>query len=132
MKSLRAVYLKKHKGHLKLGSIYQGNPEYSYFSLTPLELKPQKLKFVIAFNHIDLKFSICLSGQNKSVRKKYWEILKKRDAKNYRLVAEIASSLFIVDHILLENTDLDNRTQILNHVEVKSLKFMREMLSLLV
>jgi len=79
MKELRAFFHKQYETHLKLGKLNQGNADYSYLSLTTEELKNQKLKFVIILNHKIMCFSICLSGQNKSVRKKYWEIFKNKN-----------------------------------------------------
>ena len=78
MKELRAFFHTSYETYFSLGKIYRNNPDFSYFSLATEELKKQKLKFVIILDHKTLVFSICLSGQNKSIRKKYWEMFKKK------------------------------------------------------
>ena len=45
MKELRTYFDKEYGAYFKLGQVYQGNPDYSYLSLTTEELKKMKLKF---------------------------------------------------------------------------------------
>jgi len=127
MKELRAFFNKNYDAYFKLGNIYQGNPDFSYFSLTTEELKKQKLKFVIILNHKMMYFSICLSGQNKSIRKKYWEIFKNSDWKKYHLTESINDSLSIIDHTTVENPDFNNRKKLTEQIETESLKFINEL-----
>lgn len=131
MKELRAFFDKKYDTYYRLGSIYQGNPNFSYFSLTTEELKKQKLKFVIILNHKMMNFSICLSGQNKNIRKKYWEMLKSSDWNKYHLVESINNSLYILDHIIIENPDFDNKIHLTEQIETESLKFINELREIL-
>lgn len=131
MKNLRAFFHKEYEASFKLGSIYKGNPNYSYFSLTTDKLKQQKLKFVIVLNHITLCFSICLSGQNKDVRKKYWEIFKNSDWNKYHLAESINKSLSIVDRVIVEKPNFKNKKKLTELIERESLKFINEIKSLL-
>ena len=131
MKELRAFFEKGYDTYFKLGNIYQGNPDFSYFSLTTPELKKQKLKFVIILNHKMLNFSICLSGQNKSIRKRYWEMFKNSDWNKYHLAESINNSLSIVDHTIVENPDFDNRIILTEQIETESLKFINELREIL-
>ncbi len=131
MKKLRAFFHKEYASDFILGTIYQGNPDFSYFSLTTEELKKQKLKFVIIFNHKMMCFTICLSGQNKSIRKKYWEMFKGSNWSTYHLAESINSSLSIIDHEIIEKPNFDNIHILTKQVEAESLKFISEIRGIL-
>ena len=127
MNDLRRYFHQEYDTYFKLGKLYQGNPNFSYFSLTTEELKKQKLKFVIILNHELLNFSICLSGQNKSIRKKYWKMFRESDWNKYHLAESINNSLSIIDHTIVEKPDFDNRPALTEQIETESLKFINEL-----
>ncbi|WP_051568376.1 AraC family transcriptional regulator [Crocinitomix catalasitica] len=131
MKELRLFFQKEYDTIFKLGKIYQGDPNFSYFSLTTEELKKQKLKFVIILNHKDLSFSICLSGQNKSIRKKYWKIFKGSDWNKYHLAESIDDSLSIIDQTIVEKPNFNNKRNLTEKIEKESLKFIEEIKDIL-
>ena len=131
MKELRAFFHREYDTRFKLGNLYQGNPDFSYFSLTTEELKKQKLKFVIILNHKLRYFSICLSGQNKSIRKKYWEIFRGNDWNKYHLAASINDSLSIIDQTIVEEPDFNNKIHLTEQIERESLNFINEINDLL-
>lgn len=131
MKKLRHFFQKEYESHFKLGTVYQNNPDYSYFSLTTSELKKQKLKFVIILNHHSLCFSICLSGQNKSIRRKYWEIFKESSWKKYPLAVSIDESLSIVDCKMVEKADFNNSAILTEQIEIAALEFINEITAVL-
>ncbi|WP_299222607.1 AraC family transcriptional regulator [uncultured Aquimarina sp.] len=131
MKELKAFFHKEYDTYFKLGNVYQGNPDFSYFSLTTDELKKQKLKFVIILNHKMMFFSICLSGQNKSIRKKYWEMFKDSDWSTYHLAESINDSLSIIDQTIVEEPDFSNKRTLTELIEKESLKFINEIKDIL-
>lgn len=126
MKELRTFFHKEYDTHFILGSIYQGNPDFSYFSLTTEELKKQKLKFVIVLNHKMLSFSICLSGQNKSIRKKHWQMFSESDWNKYHVAESIEDSLSIIEHVIVKEPDFKNKRNLTKQIEKESLKFIEE------
>ena len=126
MKELRAFFQKEYEMNFKLGNIYRGSPEYSYFSLTTEELRKLKLKFVIILNHQLMQFEICLSGQNKDIRKKYWKLFKGSDWNKYHITESINNSLMIIDHITVKNPDFSNKRNLTELIEKESLKFINE------
>ncbi len=131
MKELRLFFQKEYDTVFKLGKIYQGDPNFSYFSLTTEELKKQKLKFVIILNHKELYFSICLSGQNKSIRKKYWKIFKGSDWNKYHLAESIDDSLSIIDQTIVEEPNFNNKRNLTEKIEKESMKFIKELKDIL-
>lgn len=131
MKELRMSFHKRYDSQFQLGSVYQGSPDFSYFSLTTEELKKQKLKFVMILNHKNLSFSICLSGQNKDTRKKYWSIFKGSDWNRYHLAESINDSLSIIDQTIVEKPNFNNKGELTEQIEKESLKFINEIKDIL-
>ena len=131
MKELRLFFHKEYDTVFKLGSIYQGNPDYSYFSLTTEELKKQKLKFVIILSHKVLSFEICLSGQNKNIRRKYWQMFRDSDWDKYQLAESIDESLMIVKHTIVKDPDFSDARALTELIEKESFMFMDQIKVLL-
>ncbi|MEB3345161.1 AraC family transcriptional regulator [Aquimarina gracilis] len=131
MKELRAFFYKEYETFFKLGNIYRESPDYSYFSLTTEKLKQQKLKFVIILDHKTLCFSICLSGQNKSIRKKYWKFFKDSDWNKYHLAESIDNSLSIIDQTIVKEPNFNNKKRLTEQIEKESMKFIKELKDIL-
>lgn len=127
MKELRGYFHREYDTRFRLGKVYQGHPEYSYFSLTPEKLKPLKLKYVLILDHRILRFSICLSGQNKAIRKKWWNTFKERTFEKYKLVDSIDDHLFILDNTIVENPDFTQNSRLTARLEEEVVRFMEEM-----
>lgn len=131
MKELRAYFNKEHKPLYTSGKINQGSKDHTYFSLTPEGLKQLKLKFVIVLDHISNSFTICLSGQNKTIRKKYWQLFNGSDWNKYHLAASIDNSLMIINYTMIVNPDLSDTKTLTQKIEKESLKFMNELREIL-
>lgn len=131
LKQLKQHFEKKFDGFYKMGNVYQNSSDYSYLSFTTEALKKQKLKCVIILNINELSFSICLSGQNKTVRKKYWKYLSSIDDKRYQLAEDIDESLSIIDHKISKEPDFNHPTDLTEQLEKESFKFMNDVLGLL-
>lgn len=125
MKELKAFFQKKYDDNFILGKIYKGSPDYSYVSITTPELKKNKLKYVIILNHKALNFMICLSGQNKIIRKKYWDYLNEQNLNKYHLVESINESLSIIDTTLSKAPDF-NDSNLTQELEEGVLEFMND------
>lgn len=123
MKELRKFFYEKLGTRFKLGEIYKGSDKYSYFSIMPQAIKKKKLKYVIILNHEKQSFNICLSGQNKGVRKKYWELLKSSDCDKYHLVKSIDDSLSIVEHTMIAEADFNNKSFLFDNIEMEANDF---------
>lgn len=126
MKELLRFFKGEYATEFTFGAIYRSNPDFSYFSLTTTALKKQKLKFVLVFNHILPQFSICLSGQNKAIRKTYWDIFSGSNWKKYPVVKSIENSLSIIDHTIVESPDLQNPEALTRQIETEALKFIND------
>lgn len=131
IKQLRNYFRKEYASDYTMGSLYQGNMDYSYISLTTQNLKKLKLKFVIIFNHRLMRFEICLSGQNKKIRRQYWELFKGSDWNSYHLAESIDDSLSIIDHVIVENPDFDNPALLTEQIDTGSREFIDEIRAIL-
>lgn len=61
------------------GNISFGYSDYTYFSFFKPFLRNHKLRFGLVLNHEKIRFELWLMGQNASVQKRHWEILKHTD-----------------------------------------------------
>lgn len=131
MKELRRYFQHHYEATFTFGNIYKGSPEYSYFSLTTEALKTLKLKFVIILDHHALAFSICLSGQNKSIRKKYWHMFKDSTWVNYHIAESIEKSLMIIDHTLVASPNFIAREELTEEIAKEAFAFMNNLREIL-
>ena len=58
------------------GNISYGYLDYTYFPFFNTYLREHKLRFGVVLNHKDMQFELWLMGQNATIQKEYWEILK--------------------------------------------------------
>ena len=130
IKRLRTHFIKAYPIDYKVGSIYQGHMNFSYFPFTPMSLKSQKLKIVIIFNHTKMQFEICLAGQNRQIQKKYWNIFKDSDWNTYHIPTTM-EGFSIVDHILMETPDFNNFDALSQHIETETMKFIKDIIDVL-
>lgn len=131
IKRLRNYFRNEYTSVFKIGNLYQGNMDFSYFSLTTSALRKQKLKFVIIFNHKKVQFLICLSGQNKNIRKKYWEMFRDSNWSQYHLAESINDSLSIIDHLIVANPNFNKMDLLTEQIEIESLKFINALREIL-
>ncbi|RPH29892.1 MAG: helix-turn-helix domain-containing protein [Bacteroidales bacterium] len=131
MKNLRTYFVNNYLVDYVIGSIYSGDMTITYFPFTPKTLKEQKLKIAIVFNHQKIRFEIWLAGQNKQIQKKYWEIFKDSDWKNYHIPLTIDEGFSIADNILVENPNFDDLEVLTEQIETKTMEFIKEIMQAL-
>lgn len=131
IKELRSFFNKEYKTEFTLSKINQSSKDYSYFSLTPVDLKKLKLKFVIILDRKENCVTICLSGQNKSIRKKYWNLIIQSGWDKYHIAKSIDNSLMIVDHTIVKKPNFENSKELTRQIEKEAFIFMDEMSSIL-
>lgn len=131
MKYIRSYFIKNYESVYSVGKLNHSSKDYTYFSLTPDKFKKEKLKFVIILDHLQHCFTICLSGQNKDVRKQYWNIFKGSDWDKYHLAESIDNSLMIIDHTLVENPNFSNGEDLKTKIKKEASIFIQEMRNVL-
>src|SRR4030042_4652548 len=103
---LRTSFKNKYPEYFVSGSIYYGYMDMTYFSFIPESLKHRNLKIAIVFVHESFRFEVWLAGYNKTVQTEYWKLFKESDWDKYRVVSTTKGADAIIEHILVDNTDL--------------------------
>lgn len=127
MMNLKTNFKKKHSEYY-VSSLYQGYMDMSYFAIVPDLLKAKKLKVAIVFIHEEIKFEIWLSGANKDVQLKYWNIFKEKDLKNYHVPPSIKGSDSIIEYTLVKNPNFNDPGELTKQIEFGTTNFLKEIL----
>ena len=92
-------------------NLSRGYLDYTYFPFSNSYLKARKLRFGIILNHELLRIELWLMGQNSTIQKKYWEVLKdtkwNQNQKSMPKYSVLEASLF-------ENIDFNNENEMTN------------------
>ena len=125
-RDLRSHFKNKYPGYSVSGSIYYGYMDMTYFSLFPENMKRRKLKIAIVFVHDKYRFEVWLSGSNRNVQTKYWELLKESDWHKYHLAPNPRVVDYVIDHILINNPDFSDLDALTRQIERGTLEFIRD------
>ncbi len=108
------------------GSLYDGYMDMTYFSILPRSLKDRDLKIAIVFLYDAFRFEIWLSGKNKQVLAKYWQIIKKSEWNKYKIVEPTKGVDCVVEHILVDDPDFNDLDTLTKQIEQETLKFIHD------
>jgi hypothetical protein len=100
--------------------------DMTYFSVLPKLLKDRDLKIAIVFLYDTFRFEIWLSGKNKQVLAKYWEIISKSKWNKYKIVEPTKGVDSVVEHILVDNPDFSDLAALTKQIEQGTLKFIQD------
>jgi len=110
------------------GNVYQGYMDMTYFSIIPPSLKQHKLKIAVVFLYDAFRFEVWLSGYNRQVQAKYWQMFRERGWQPYRLVDDPLKADAILEHILVAEPDFTDPDALTRHIEIGVTAFIKEML----
>ena len=120
MKYMRELRVHFHHTYPELtvaGSIYPGNMDYTFFSLSSPKLKKEKLKVLIIFSHATFEFEAWLAGQNKSIQKKYWDLLRQSSWEGIRIPDTIKHTESILEKSLAKDPNFDKLPALTQQIE---------------
>ncbi len=123
--ALRTRFGKKYP-ELAPGSTYQGYMDMTYFPLFPPSLKSRKLKIAVVLIHQPLSFEVWLSGYNKQVQSKYWNLFKEAAWNKYRLPSNIKATDSILEDTLVGEPDFSRIAEMTEQIENRTLTFIRD------
>lgn len=126
MMHLKTHFRNRYPGFSVPGNLYQGYMDMTYFALYPEDLKKKKLKIAIVLIHDKMKFEIWLSGINKQIQTKYWNLLKLKDLGAYRLPGNLKGSDSILEYVLAENPDFSDPDALTRQIESETIKFIKD------
>jgi hypothetical protein len=125
-RDLRAHFRNRYPEYAVSGSIYTGYMDMTYFSIFPDSLKTSKLKIAVVFNYGKFRFEVWLSGSNRNVQEKYWELLRETDWNKYHLASNPRAVDYVIDHILINNPDFADLDALTREIERGTLDFIRD------
>ena len=126
MMSLKNHFSNKYPDYSTPGSLYNGYLDMTYFSILPKSLKDRDLKIAIVFLYDTFRFEIWLSGKNKQVLAKYWEIISTSKWNKYKIVEPTKGVDSVVEHILVDNPDFSDLDVLTKQIEQGTLKFIQD------
>jgi hypothetical protein len=127
MMGLRTYFQKKYPDFFVSGNIYYGFMDMTYFAIIPESLKQRKLKIAIVFVYEPFRFEVWLSGANRQVQKKYWEVIKNRGWNKYKVMSQEGKDVdSILEHVLVDAPDFSDLNALTKQIEKGTLKFARD------
>jgi hypothetical protein len=126
MMSLKNHFSSKYPNYSTPGSLYNGYMDMTYFSILPKSLKDKDLKIAVVFLYDTFRFEVWLSGKNKQVLTKYWQIISKSRWDKYKVVEPAKGVDSVVEHILVDNPDFSNLDALTKQIEQGTLKFIQD------
>ena len=108
------------------GSIYYGYMDMTYFSLFPESLKRRRLKTAIVFVYDSFRFEVWLSGSNRKVQSRYWELLRESDWNKYHFASNPKREDYVIDHVLVGSPDFGDLDALTSQIERGTLEFIKD------
>lgn len=122
MMDLRTHFKKKYPKY-SVSGLYQGYLDMSYFALVPPSFKRRGLKIAIVFNYDAFRFEAWLSGTNRQVLLKYWDLVKDARWPEYRLVPPGTWADSIIEYDLADSFNFGDLRSLTAAIEKKVAKF---------
>jgi hypothetical protein len=126
MMGLKNHFSNKYPDYSTPGSLYHGFMDMTYFSILPKSLKDSDLKIAIVFLYDAFRFEIWLSGKNKQVLTKYWELIHKSRWDKYKVVEPVKGVDSVVEHVLVDNPDFRDLDALTTQIEQGALEFIQD------
>lgn len=130
MSDLRMYLEGKYPDHI-VGALYFGYMDMTYFAFTPSALKGKKLKIAIVFLHEDCRFELWLAGNNRKIQADYIKLLEGKDLGKYSLTQINPGVDSIIESIIVEQPDFNDLQELKKQIETKTLKFVKDIASIL-
>lgn len=126
MLSLKNHFSNKYPEYSTPGSLYNGYMDMTYFSILPQSLKERDLKIAIVFLYDSFRFEIWLSGKNKQVLAKYWQIIRQSQWNKYKIVEPTKGVDFVLEHTLADSPDFSDLDALTKQIEQGTLEFIQD------
>lgn len=108
------VYLSNNlSGAYSFGNVSMGYMDFTYFPYFNDFSRNRKLRFGIVLNHKEVRIELWMMGQNASIQKKYWDLLKTTEWNNNRTTMPRYS---IVELIVADNIDFNTLDSLSQHI----------------
>ena len=125
MMDLRIHFQKRYPSY-SISGLYQGYMDMTYFAIIPPSLKRRSLKIAIVFNYDAFRFEAWLSGTNRQVQRKYWELFRDSRWTDYRVVTPAKGIDSIIECDLAEGTAFGDPGSLTASIEKSTVKFIND------
>jgi hypothetical protein len=105
MSLLRSHFVTR-DGDRAVSALYQGCFDMTYFALFPPELKSRGLKVAIVFDYGSFTFKVWLAARNRTLQRRYWQLLRDGGWSSHRLVEPATGIDAIVERDVAAASDL--------------------------
>ena len=122
MMDLRTCFKSRYPSY-SISGLYQGYMDMTYFAIVPPSLKHRSLKIAIVFNYEAFRFEAWLSGSNRQVQRKYWELFRDSPWTEYRVVTPAKGVDSILECNLAEDFDFGNLDSLTASIEKNAVEF---------
>ena len=122
MTDLRTHFKNRYPSY-SISGLYQGFMDMTYFAIVTPSLKKRDLKIAIVFNYEAFRFEAWLSGTNRQVQRKYWELIRDSRWTEYRVVTPAKGIDSIIECNLAEDFDFGDLDSLTASIEGKAVEF---------
>jgi hypothetical protein len=114
-----------------ISALYFGYMDMTYFAFTPPDFKDKKLKIAIVYLHEQGRFEVWLGGSNRKVQAEMIDRLSHDHLSRYQLSRAHPGVDSIIESVIIEKPDFDQREALREEIEDKTIKFINDMASIL-
>jgi hypothetical protein len=125
MMDLRTHFKSRYPSY-SISGLYQGYMDMTYFAIVPPFLKQRDLKIAIVFNYEAFRFEAWLSGANRQVQRKYWELFRDSRWNEYRVVTPAKGVDSIIECNLAEGLDFGDLDSLTARIEGSTVKIIND------
>jgi hypothetical protein len=125
MMDLRIHFQNRYPSY-SISGLYQGYLDMTYFAIIPPSLKHRNLKIAIVFNYEAFRFEAWLSGANRQIQRKYWELFRDSHWAEYRVVTPAKGVDSIIECNLAEDFDFGNLDSLTASIEENTVTFINK------
>jgi hypothetical protein len=120
------IYFQNRYPSYSISGLYQGYLDMTYFAIIPPSLKHRNLKIAIVFNYEAFRFEAWLSGANRQIQRKYWELFRDSRWVKYRVVTPAKGVDSIIECNLAEDFDFGNPVSLTASIEENIVNFIND------
>ncbi len=123
MATLRTHFRNRHPEFSVPGNLYSGYMDMTYFPLVPEKMKARGLKIAIVLIHEDVRFEAWLSGTNKAIQAKYWELFRKKIWDHYRIPEDLKGRDSILECDLALDPGFSDPGTLIRQIDERTIRF---------
>jgi hypothetical protein len=124
--NLRAHFGHEYPNYDVSGSVYHGYMDMTYFPIFTDFLRRSRLKIAIVFNYDEFRFEAWLSGNNKKVQQKYWDLFRANKWTKYHIAPTLRGADSIVECMLATDVDFDHLDALTARIEKSTAGFIAD------